>query len=523
MKKELGIWLVFLLVMGVVGWYMGQILYCPYWSKEPVLHTYDLVRHLGLLNSTWKRGMTSSSSSHKYLDYGGVKSWKASDAGFSGAIEKMGGFLKKEWISSLGDISGDTVSRIFTLSSTELEKGAGRGAVISTCSLLKTPVWPVWPVYDTSFSRVSDTSGGGYLGDGWIMSYPVYYWFSDSGWSCGGVLGDLLGGRNRREKSGETWKVDYLCVRRSMEKKERVEVARKLFTTHLYRLVFPDLSVLAGKGGGKGGGNEVRRNSALFRGDPMEESMRKVVPIVRFQVWEVELAEKEIWPLSKRWGAQGRRKWVLMGGKDGTVMENRLWRNWLEGWYSGGGGIGGNGGAMGGFRMVSIATLAMFLDKMATGDWFVWVLFRPMGFGKEGEVENMGLGDAEEIEAVLCFRNERCLLERKEEIRGMAGSGTEVFTLMGSWFLAGVSVKEGREIFRRGLREMRRVRKTFRMLRVEEMGYNVGLLDSLRVSGSGYGGNELLIGKVVKRDWMAYYFYNRFWGEVDALRCFVVL
>jgi hypothetical protein len=503
MGNEIQIWLMFLLVMGVVGWYMIQILYCPYWSKEPVLHTYDWMRRLGLLSSTWKRGMTSSS--HKYLDYKGVNSWKAGDARFSGAVENMCGFLRKEWISSSSsdwvDISGEEVTRTFTLSSAELEKGAGRGAVISSYSLSK------YPIRDASFSWGSDANGGKELADGWMMTYPIYYCFSESRWSYGGVLGDIFGvGSNGggRKKSGETWKVDYLCIRRSMEKKERVEMVRKLFTTHLYRLVFPD-------GGGvvkKGVMNGIRRNSALFRGDPLDESMRKVIPIVRFQVIEMELTEKEIWPLSRRW-ASGRRKWVLMGGKDGTVMENRLWRNWLEGWYSGGGGVSGNGGAMGEFRMVGVATFAMFMDKIATGDWFVWVLFRPLGFEDGGE----------EIEAVLCFRNERCLIEGKDEIRGMAGSGTEVFTLMGSWFIRGISLEEGREIFRRGLREMRRVRKTFRILRVEVLGYNMSLMDSLRVSGNG----ELEIGRVIKRDWMAYYFYNRFLGEVEARRCFIMI
>jgi len=509
MGNEIRIWLVFLLVIGVVSYYMIQILYCPYWSKEPVLHTYDWLRRLGVLSSTWKRGM----SSYKYLDFSGVRTWKVGETGYSGAVGKMGRFLKKEWISSSssssGDISGgDSMTHTFTLSSAELEKGAGRGAVVSSYSLLKFPGW------DASFLGGIDTSGGGDGGDGWMMSYPVYYWFSESGWSGGGVLGDWMG-ESGRERSGETWKVDYLCVRRSMEKKERVEVVRKLFSTHLYRLVFPSV------GGGRGGGgmdNMVRRNSALFRSDPNDESMRKVVPVVRFRVVEVELAEKDVWPLSRRWKG-GRRKWVLMGGKDGTVMQNRLWRNWLEGWYSGSGG-GGNGGAMGGFRMVGVATLAMWLGKMATEDWFVWVLFSPLvSVREEGEG-----GIEEEISAVLCFRNERCLMEGKDEIRGMAGSGTEIFTLMGSWFLAGVSLEEGREVFRRGLREMRRVRKTFRILRVEEMGYNVGLMDSLRVSSPGVGGgNGLMIGLVVKQYWQAYYFYNRFWGEVEARRCFIVL
>lgn len=496
MGNEIRIWLVFFLVMGVMGWYIIQILYCPYWSKEPVLHTYDWMRRFGFLNSTWKRGMTS----HKYLDESGVRTWKSGDAGFSGAVGKMGNFLKREWIvgAGSGDISGGAFTRTFTLSAADLEKGVGRGAVISLYSLSKFPVW------DASFSGGSDGSGGGGNGgDGWMMTYPIYYWFSESGWSCGGVLGDLVG-ESSRERSGETWKVDYLCVRRSVAKKERVEVVRKLFSTHLYRLVFP----VGGGVGGKGAMDGIR-NSALFRADPLDESMRKVVPVVRFGIVEVELAEKEVWPSSRRWAAS-RRKWVMMGGKDGTVVENRLWRAWVEGWFSGGG--GGNGGSLGGFRFVGVATLSMWLDKMATGDWYVWVLFRPAVGGEEKREV------VEEIEAVLCFRNERCLIEGKDEIRGMAGSGTEVFTLMASWFLGDVSLEEGRDIFRRGLREMRRVRKTFRVLRVECLGYNVGLLEALRVSGS-----ELEIGRVVKRDWMAYYFYNRFWGEVEARRCFLVL
>jgi hypothetical protein len=197
-------------------------------------------------------------------------------------MEKMGGFLRKEWIvgAGSGDVSGGgDITRTFTLSSAELEKGAGKGAVISTYSISKFPVW------DASFSRVSDASGDRYGGDGWMMSYPIYYWFSESGWSCGGVLGEWLKGRER-ERSGETWKVDYLCVQRSMEKKEKTEVVRKLFSTHLHRIVFSGVGV-------KGAIDEVRRNSALFRGNPIDEGMRKVIPVVRFRVVEVELANSE--------------------------------------------------------------------------------------------------------------------------------------------------------------------------------------------------------------------------------------
>ena len=376
---------------------------------------------------------------------------------------------------------------------------------------------------DASFSIINDVNDGEKEGDGWLMTYPVYYWFSESGWSCGGVLGDLYGNGKNKERSGETWKVDYLCVRRDMEKKEQTEVARKLFTTHLYRLVFPDFTARGGKGAIRG-----YRNSALFRGNPLEESMCKVLPIVKFQIVEVELAEKEVWPLSKRWN-MSRRRWVKMGvggnrenGLNATVIENRLWRNWLEGWYLNGGG-GSNGGAIGGFKMVGVMTYAMWLDKLKTGDWYVWVLFRPFSRGESGIGGDSNELGGEEIEAVLCFRNERCLVERQNEIRGMAGSGTEIFTLVGSWFKRGVSVEEGRDIFRSGLREMRRVRKTFRILRVEVLGYNIGLMNSLRVSGGGQGGNELKIGYIVKRDWMAYYFYNRFWGEIDARNCFMLL
>jgi hypothetical protein len=151
----------------------------------------------------------------------------------------------------------------------------------------------------------------------------------------------------------------------------------------------------------------------------------------------------------------------------------------------------------------------MMVDKVATEDWIVWVLF------SEGGLEDMVV---EEIECVLFFRNERCLLEHKDEIRGMAGSGREIFSLVGSWFARGVSVLEGKDFFIRGLREMRRIRKTFRVLRIEGLGYNLGLIAALGVSGGG-----LEIGKIVNREICAYYFYNRFWGDLEARKCFILL
>ena len=98
-RSEIGMWAGFLLVMGVVGWYMLEIIRCPYWSKEPVLHTYDLVRRCGVMNSTWKRGMTS----YKYnvgvgVGGSGISLWKAGDTEYQAAVEKYAEFLKKEWI-----------------------------------------------------------------------------------------------------------------------------------------------------------------------------------------------------------------------------------------------------------------------------------------------------------------------------------------------------------------------------------------------------------------------------------------
>jgi hypothetical protein len=228
-------------------------------------------------------------------------------------------------------------------------------------------------------------------------------------------------------------------------------------------------------------------------------------------VVEVELDEKKIWPLSKRNWSRGR-KWVKVDAKNMTIMQFRLWKQWMEGWYSGGGGSGGNGGALGGFQMVGVFPWSMMMDKVATEDWIVWVLF------SEGEMGE-GEGVMEEIDCVLFFRNERCLLEHKDEIRGMAGSGREIFSLVGSWFARGVSVLEGKDFFIRGLREMRRIRKTFRVLRIEGLGYNLGLIAALGVSGGG----GLEIGKIVNREICAYYFYNRFWGDLEARKCFILL
>lgn len=504
MQSEIRMWIGFFLVMGVIGWYMIQIVACPYWSKEPVLHTYDLVRRCGLMNSTWKRGMTSYKYNIGVCGGGGsgngIMLWKAGDSGYQGAIEKYAEFLKKKWITRGGE---DSYTRTFKLSAAELEKGAGGGAVISSYCLSKVPWW------DASFSGGYDASGGGVGGRGWMMTYPVYYWILEPGWSCGGVLGDLLGSGSGggNEKEGETWKVDYLCVSRGVAggvgekiaKKNGVEIVRKLFTTHLYHLIFG-----AGLGsGGKGG----RRNSALFRANPISESMRKVVPLVRFGVIEINLDEKEVWPLSKRnW--DGRKSWVQVDMKNMTVMRMRLWKKWMEGWYSSGGGGGGNGGALGRFQMVGVFQWSMLVNKICIGDWIVWVLFS----------SELGEGDMEEIECVLFFRNEWCLLEHKDEIRGMAGSGTEIFSLVGSWFARGISVMEGKECFRRGLREMRRIRKTFRVLRIEGLGYNLGLISALGVSG-----DLLEVGKITNREICAYYFYNRFWGELEARKCFIIL
>jgi hypothetical protein len=83
-------------------------------------------------------------------------------------------------------------------------------------------------------------------------------------------------------------------------------------------------------------------------------------------------------------------------------------------------------------------------------------------------------------------------------------------------------VLEGKDFFIRGLREMRRIRKTFRVLRIEGLGYNLGLIAALSVSGGGEVGT-LEIGKIVNREICAYYFYNRFWGELDVRKCFILL
>lgn len=483
--EEKHYWIVFSIIGIFFAWYAWQIIHSPYWSREPVLHTHDFFFRCGIcFNRQWNRGMTT----HKYLDEKGVVSYSASNAKpeeFDTCVAKYLEFLRDEYLDvSSGSYRNEEIE--LTIPTAVLASGIGT---------------KISAYVGRGFA---DISGGGAVEEAWLRSRDVRVWYGGgtSAWG-GGVMGEWCR-TSGVESTGKY--VDYICGRRMDGKKHQqrqqmvAEIVRRLFTTHMYRVVF--------------GPNDTKTGSGvpgfgIFRDDPTSVSMRGVVPFVRFWIYEIVLDERFTWPRSRRISADRvGGKWERVS-EHWSVSKKRLWKKWVDGFMTGSSRL----------RFICMAMNLMELVRLDA--LHIWVNISKKRNEEEGQTRDRDTdGDEyeDEIVAVVIFKNDFIHCVGTNEIRGMADSGCDYFTVSGIWFAPNIGVREGYGLFVESVREMRGMRKTMKRLFIERMGFGCGLLDYFSM---GAGGR--IIGELTGRKEWAYYLYNYFLPGCDARDCMVIV
>jgi hypothetical protein len=470
----IGWWTLFLFCLVLGSWYVYWLYCVPYWSFEPVMKSYQFFHYI-FGNVPWKRVGHS-----KYYRDSEVITFS-----FGEEVGDMWGVSNEEERREVCDKWFAFMKLYYPV------LGVAKGVSETVeWNVYLDEVWNGMMGSDTCLSCYTGVSRSGYediiLGErkeivgtdaakvsgeiGWVVSQPIWFRRRSGFWGTETGMERL-------------WNTESLTVSTSaLNKKEKQSVTRQLFTTHHSRLVFPHALGM----GYRGIGNV---NGVLFR-ERVGMSMRGVVPLVRFPVYEVELFDRSV--VSKRemqkTGFLGR-----MVALNETILKNMKIMRPLIDWY-------GNLLAEGvhGMEAYGLMTWEMLIRKIKYGFLLVFVWFSEEGV----------------IQAIYFYRDEKRYLLREGEVQGLEFSGRDTVRWLATW--NGVSLERLVVGFHWSLRELVRVKKTYRILLVDGLGMNYAVL--------GYVGGFLQKLGVLKGEYLeGYYMYNRFYGSVDLGSVFLLV
>ena len=469
----IGWWTLFLFCLVLGSWYVYWLCYVPYWSFEPVMKSYQFFHRI-FGNVPWKR-------------VGHSKYYRDSEV----ITFSFGEEVSETWSVSNEEERREVCEKWFAFMKRHYP-GLGISKGVSETvewNVYLDEVWNGMMGSDTCLSCYTGVSRSGYediilegrkdfLGTdvpkvsgsemGWVVSQPI--WFR-----CRSAMERL-------------WNTESLTVAaKDMNKKEKQSVTRQLFTTHHSRLVFPHALGM----GFRGIGNV---NGVLFR-ERVGMSMLGVVPLVQFPVYEVELFDISV--VSKR----EMRKTAFLGrivALNETILKDMKVMRALIDWY--GGLLAGGVHSM---QACGVMSWEMLIRKIKYGFLLVFVWF----------------SDSEEggIQAIYFYRDEKRYLLREGEVQGLEFSGRDTVRWLATWSSGvGMNIERLMVGFHWSLRELVRVKKTYRILLVDGLGLNMGVI--------GYGGGFLQKLGVLKGEWLeGYYMYNRFYGSVDLGSVFLLV
>lgn len=473
----IGWWTLFLFCLVLGSWYVYWLCCVPYWSFEPVMKSYQFF-HYFFGNVPWKR-------------VGHSKYYRDSEV----ITFSFGEEVSETWSVSNEEERREVCEKWFAFMKLHYP-GLGIAKGISETvewNVYLDEVWNGMMGSDTCLSCYAGVSRSGYediilggrkdfLGGnagkktpkvsgtemGWVVSQPI--WFG-----C------------RRSAMERLWNTESLTVATSnLNTKEKQSVTRNLFTTHHSRLVFPHALGM----GFRGIGNV---NGVLFR-ERVGRTMRGVVPLVRFPVYEVELFDIRV--VSKR----EMRKTAFLGKmvclNETNLKDMKIMRPLID-WY--GKLLAGGVQSM---EACGVMSWEMLIRKIKYGFLLVFVWF--------SETEEGG------IQAMYFYRDEKRYLLREGEVQGLDFSGRDTVRWLATWNGVGMEIERLVVVgFHWSLRELVRVKKTYRILLVDGLGLNYAIL--------GYGGFLQKLG-VLKGEWLeGYYMYNRFYGSVDLGSVFLLV
>ena len=471
----IGWWVMFLFCLVMGSWYIYWLCCVPYWSFEPVMKKYQFF-HRFFGNVPWKRvghskyycdsEVITFSFGDEVLDTWSV----ANEEERREVCEKWFDFMKRNWCNSENgketvewNVYLDEVWNGIMGSNTCLSCYTG----VSRSGYENVMLGERKEKLGTDASKVSEM--------GWVVSQPIWFW------KRGGIDWNFLG-FGVQEKKGigmeRLWNTENITVSYDLDKKEKQSVTRRLFTTHHSRLIF---STVLGMGY-RGIGNV---NGGLFR-ERVGMSMCGVVPLVRFPVYEVEMFDRSV--VSKR----EMRKTAFLGrmvALNETVLKDMKVMRSLIDWY-------GNvlSGGVQGMGTIAFMTWEMLIKKIKYGFLVVFVWFSSDDFTA--------------INAIYFYRDEKRYILMEGEVQGMDFSGKDTIRWLATWNGVGLGMEMLVTGFQWSLRELVRVKKTYRILLVDGLGLNYVILNSSE--------KEMNLNRlgVLKGEWVdGYYTYNRFYGE----------
>ena len=459
---------------------MYWLCYVPYWSFEPVMKSYQFFHRI-FGNVPWKRVGHS-----KYYRESEVITFS-----FGEEVSETWSVSNEEERKEVCDKWFAFMKRHLPGVSVNIVKGVSETV---EWNVYQDEVWNGMMGSDTCLSCYAGVSRGGYediilrgrkdfLGTdaetpkvsgemGWVISQPIWF-HRKSGWGTDNGMERL-------------WNTESLTIAKSgMNTKEKQSVTRNLFTTHHSRLVFPRALGM----GYRGIGNV---NGVLFR-ERVGMSMLGMVPLVRFPVYEVELFDRSV--VSKR----EMRKTAFLGrmvALNETILKDMKVMRALIDWY-------GEllAGGVHGIDACGIMTWEMLIKKIKYGFLLVFVWF--------SDLEEGG------IQAIYFYRDEKRYVLMEGEVQGMEFSGRDTIRWLATWKGVGMNMEGLTVGFQLSLRELVRVKKTYRVLLVDGLGMNMGVL--------GYGGGLQKLGVLKGECLEGYYMYNRFYGSVDLGSVFLLI
>lgn len=335
---------------------------------------------------------------------------------------------------------------------------------------------------------------------------------------------DWLWGKDENEGKERLWNVLSLCVRSKTNVKEQQYLTRKLFSTHMARIVFPKYI-----GCGYRGYGEI--NGGLFRqrmNNDNNSNMKGVIPFMVLDVIEMELNRNVVRPFSKRelirLGSSGRGRMVRITN---ILLRERVWMEILYNWYSE---IEKGNSMSNNMEWIGMMDWDIFLKRIEYGflHIFVWV-FDSNDVSKKTKSEEYEF----EIGSIYFFRDEYKTEKIEGEIKGMKIIEKKVVSWIGTWqnlnsFSLGLGLRNRNtrmdiEIGWLGLRfalsELVRIDNGYVILRLEGMGKNGDII----LSENWFDTKGKDIGTIRTKWQEAYYLYNRFYGNFNPCNCFLVV
>lgn len=526
-------WFVFLCIIMLGGWYLYWFTAIPFWSFEPILKKNDLMQ--GIFGSTyWKKiGYNKyylDDIVTLYFNTSYLSEDKLSEEDRKEAVDKWMIYVSN---TLLEDMTYD-VGMSWNMNKHNVTNGLMIGDICLSCFIGERQKSDLYELSNREKSgnfnkkekkeKNENDENNKENEKGWIVTQSFWLrrlcrYENDYLRQIVTNTLDWLWGKDENECKERLWNVLSLCVRSSLDK-ERQYLTRKLFSTHMARIVFSKPIDSRYRCIGEVSGGIFRQRIT----NNNNSNMKGVIPFIVLDVIEMELNRNVVRPFSKRelkrLGSSGRGRMVRVTN---VLLKERVWMELLYNWYY----EFEKGNCINGMEWIGMVDWDIFLKRIEYGflHIFLWIFESTDANNKNG-VNEMEIG------SIYFFKDENKTEKLEGDIKGMRVIEKKVISWIGTWqnlncFSFGLGLRNkdiqmDKEIGWLGLRfalsELVRVDTNYTILRLEGMGKNVDIL-----SENWFETKGLNIGNIRTRWQEGYYLYNRFYGTFNACNCFLII